>query len=89
MIRHILPVYLSILNKAVHKLDDLDPNVNIEIFVVYFTAYLLMTFRNRSLADDEEIQFYVGLQVDLVDQPQAILDRMKGLFFTTNFELIP
>lgn len=27
--------------------------------------------------DTEEIAYYVGFQVDLVDQPTAILDRMK------------
>lgn len=28
--------------------------------------------------DNEETAFFVGLQVDLVEQPNAILERMKG-----------
>lgn len=34
--------------------------------------------------DNNEVAFFVGLQVDLVEQPNAILEKMKGkhiLFF--------
>ncbi|KAJ3021342.1 blue light receptor [Thoreauomyces humboldtii] len=34
-----------------------------------------------------EISFFVGFQVDLVDQPQAILDRMKDGTYTINYQM--
>lgn len=37
--------------------------------------------------DTDEIAYYVGFQVDLVDQPNAILDRMKGGTYVVNYSL--
>ncbi|KAI8817192.1 uncharacterized protein EV422DRAFT_542800 [Fimicolochytrium jonesii] len=34
-----------------------------------------------------EVSFQVGFQVDLVDQPQAILDRMRDGTYTINYQL--
>lgn len=37
--------------------------------------------------DSDEIAYYVGFQVDLVDQPNAILERMKGGTYVVNYSL--
>ncbi|KND02151.1 uncharacterized protein SPPG_09046 [Spizellomyces punctatus DAOM BR117] len=34
-----------------------------------------------------EVSFFVGFQVDLIDQPQAILDRMKDGTYTINYQI--
>ena len=38
--------------------------------------------------DSEDIAYYVGFQVDLVDQPNAILDRMKDGTYVVNYSLL-
>ncbi|KAL1922296.1 uncharacterized protein VTP21DRAFT_9835 [Calcarisporiella thermophila] len=38
--------------------------------------------------DSDEIAFFVGLQVDLVEQPNAILERMKDGTYSVNYQLI-
>jgi PAS domain S-box-containing protein len=38
--------------------------------------------------DTDEIAYYVGFQVDLVDQPNAILDRMKDGTYVVNYSLL-
>ncbi|KAK4700966.1 hypothetical protein P7C70_g5272, partial [Phenoliferia sp. Uapishka_3] len=38
--------------------------------------------------DSDEIAYYVGFQVDLVDQPNAILARMKDGSYTVNYSLL-
>ncbi|KAM0747380.1 hypothetical protein T439DRAFT_329111 [Meredithblackwellia eburnea MCA 4105] len=38
--------------------------------------------------DTDEIAYYVGFQVDLVDQPNAILNRMKDGSYTVNYSLL-
>jgi hypothetical protein len=30
--------------------------------------------------ESNEVMFFVGLQVDLVEQPNAILEKMKGIY---------
>ncbi|SCZ96310.1 BZ3500_MvSof-1268-A1-R1_Chr8-2g10108 [Microbotryum saponariae] len=37
--------------------------------------------------DSDEITYFVGFQVDLVDQPNAILDRMKDGTYVVNYSL--
>ncbi|KPV72783.1 uncharacterized protein RHOBADRAFT_38883 [Rhodotorula graminis WP1] len=37
--------------------------------------------------DTEEIAYFVGFQVDLVDQPNAILDRMRDGSYVVNYSL--
>jgi hypothetical protein len=37
--------------------------------------------------DTDEIAYFVGFQVDLVDQPNAILDRMKDGTYVVNYSL--
>ncbi|TNY22329.1 hypothetical protein DMC30DRAFT_349183 [Rhodotorula diobovata] len=38
--------------------------------------------------DTEEIAYFVGFQVDLVDQPNAILDRMRDGSYVVNYSLV-
>ncbi|GAA5957348.1 hypothetical protein JCM8115_006964 [Rhodotorula mucilaginosa] len=38
--------------------------------------------------DTEEIAYFVGFQVDLVDQPNAILDRMRDGTYVVNYSLV-
>lgn len=38
--------------------------------------------------DTQEVAYYVGFQVDLVDQPNAILDRMKDGTYVVNYSLL-
>ncbi|GAA5947688.1 hypothetical protein JCM3765_001034 [Sporobolomyces pararoseus] len=38
--------------------------------------------------DTEEIAYFVGFQVDLVDQPNAILDRMRDGSYIVNYSLV-
>lgn len=38
--------------------------------------------------DSQEVAYYVGFQVDLVDQPNAILDRMKDGTYVVNYSLL-
>ncbi|BGP21026.1 hypothetical protein JCM10213_003208 [Rhodosporidiobolus nylandii] len=38
--------------------------------------------------DTDEIAYYVGFQVDLVDQPNAILNRMRGGSYVVNYSLV-
>ncbi|GAA5889725.1 hypothetical protein JCM6882_004301 [Rhodosporidiobolus microsporus] len=38
--------------------------------------------------DTEEIAYFVGFQVDLVDQPNAIMNRMRDGSYTVNYSLV-
>ncbi|KAJ3121276.1 blue light receptor [Nowakowskiella sp. JEL0407] len=37
--------------------------------------------------DDNDVAYYVGFQVDLVDQPQAILNKMKDGSYVVNYKI--
>lgn len=38
--------------------------------------------------DSDEIAYFVGFQVDLVDQPSAILEKMKSGTYCVNYSLV-
>ncbi|KAI8591420.1 PAS domain-containing protein [Geranomyces variabilis] len=49
----------------------------------------LLTVIPVELVRPGEISFFVGFQVDLVDQPQAILDRMRDGTYTISYQTDP
>ena len=38
--------------------------------------------------DSDEIAYFVGFQVDLVDQPSAILEKMKNGTYCVNYSIV-
>lgn len=70
------------------------PFINLVTMYVYITAARSVdpdVSPPRSIPicwDSEEIAYFVGFQVDLVDQPNAILDRMRDGTYVVNYSLV-